>query len=60
MSRPVAVVAFGGNALIRASDQGTLEEQIANARRAVAPLVRVLERGFRLRPASSSSGSRRA
>ncbi len=48
MKKPVAVVAFGGNALIRASDHGTLEEQIRNADRAVKPLVRVLERGFRL------------
>jgi carbamate kinase len=48
MSNPVAVVAFGGNALIRASENGTLEEQIHNAERAVRPLARVLERGFRL------------
>lgn len=48
MSQPVAVVAFGGNALIRASDSGTLEEQIRNAERAVKPLMCVLERGYRL------------
>ena len=48
MSKPVAVVAFGGNALIRAHENGTLAEQIANAQRAVKPLMRVLERGFRL------------
>ncbi len=48
MSNPVAVVAFGGNALIRAHENGTLKEQIANAERAVKPLMRVIERGFRL------------
>jgi len=48
MSKPVAVVAFGGNALIRASEHGTLAEQIANARHAVVPLAGVVERGFRL------------
>jgi carbamate kinase len=48
MSNPVAVVAFGGNALIRAHESGTLEEQVANAERAVRPLMRVIERGFRL------------
>ena len=48
MSNPVAVVAFGGNALIRAHETGTLAEQIGNAERAVKPLMRVIERGFRL------------
>jgi carbamate kinase len=42
------VVAFGGNALIRAGENGTLEEQVRNAERAVRPLANVLERGFRL------------
>ncbi|MBW2260673.1 MAG: carbamate kinase [Deltaproteobacteria bacterium] len=48
MSNPVAVVAFGGNALIRAHETGTLAEQIGNAERAVKTLMRVIERGFRL------------
>jgi carbamate kinase len=44
----VAVVAFGGNALIKAHEHGTLEEQIHNAEQAVRPLMEILERGFRL------------
>jgi carbamate kinase len=48
MSKPVAVVAFGGNALIRSDQSGTLEEQIENAEQAVEPLMGVLKRGYRL------------
>ncbi len=48
MGKPVAVVAFGGNALIKATEHGTLEEQIRNAEQAVKPLIGVLRRGYRL------------
>lgn len=48
MHKPVAVVAFGGNALIKATESGTMEEQIRNAEEAVRPLMGVLRRGYRL------------
>jgi carbamate kinase len=46
--RPVLVVAFGGNALLPGGAAGTKAEQIANARRACAPLVERLAAGDRL------------
>ena len=45
---PVAVVAFGGNALLPVEDHGTQEEQIARARLAARWLVPIVEQGFRL------------
>ena len=47
-SRPVTVVAFGGNALLPKGSRGTPQEQIDNARRACAPLAQRLARGDRL------------
>lgn len=44
----VVVVAFGGNALLPKGAAGTKAEQIANARRACAPLVSRLANGDRL------------
>jgi len=38
-----ALVAFGGNALIRASEKGTVHEQLANAAEAARELVPLLE-----------------
>ena len=46
--RPVAVVAFGGNALLRPEDSGTTAEQLARAREAVRRLLPVLARGYEL------------
>ena len=46
--RPVAVVAFGGNALLRPEDSGTTAEQLARAREAVRRLLPVLGRGYEL------------
>ncbi|GAB4294828.1 MAG: carbamate kinase [Myxococcota bacterium] len=44
----VAVVAFGGNALITTKDAGYPEEQIKNAKKAVSPLVHLLRAGYEL------------
>lgn len=44
----VAVVAFGGNALLRAEDRGTQEEQIARARQASRWLAEIVRRDYRL------------
>jgi carbamate kinase len=46
--RPLAVVAFGGNALLRPGDSGTTSQQLERAREAVRHLIPVLARGFEL------------
>jgi len=47
-SHKLAVVAFGGNALLRPEDRGTHEEQIARAKQAARWLVELVVRGYRL------------
>jgi len=44
----LAVVAFGGNALLRPEDRGTQEEQIARAKQAARWLVEIVGQGYRL------------
>ena len=54
------VVALGGNALIRANEHGTLEEQERNARQSLAPIARIIPNS-RVRsttPAATSCRSR--
>jgi carbamate kinase len=46
--RRLAVVAFGGNALIRRGEEGTQTEQIENSDRLAKRLVLVLEEGYDL------------
>lgn len=46
--RPLAVVAFGGNALLRPEDSGDSREQLARARTAVRQLLPILNRGYEL------------
>ncbi|MGH9458949.1 MAG: carbamate kinase [Thermoanaerobaculia bacterium] len=48
MEGRVALIAFGGNALLRPEDRGTQEEQIARARQAARWLAEIVRRGFRL------------
>lgn len=43
-----ALVAVGGNSLIRAGEQGTTAEQLANARRTARALVELVHSGYRL------------
>jgi carbamate kinase len=43
-----ALIAIGGNSLIRAGEKGTIEEQLANTRRTARAVVGLLEDGFRL------------
>src|SRR5690242_7070190 len=43
-----ALVAVGGNSLIRAGEQGTAAEQLSNARRAAQALVQLIQLGYRL------------
>jgi carbamate kinase len=42
------LIAVGGNSLIRAGEKGTVEEQLANARRTAAAIVGIIQDGYRL------------
>jgi carbamate kinase len=44
----LAVVAFGGNALLRQEDRGTQEEQIARAKQAARWLAEIVRSGYKL------------
>ena len=44
----LAVVAFGGNALLRSEDHGTQEEQIARAKQAARWLAEIVRYGYKL------------
>ena len=46
--RKLAVVAFGGNALLRAEDHGTQEEQLARAKQAARWLAEIVRDGYQL------------
>lgn len=46
--KPVAVVAFGGNAILRQGERGLIDEQVRNADRAVLPVVDLIEQGYAL------------
>jgi carbamate kinase len=43
-----ALVAVGGNSLIRAGEKGTISEQLANTRRTAAAIRSLIELGYRL------------
>jgi carbamate kinase len=47
-SKPVAVIAFGGNALLRPQDHGTQEEQFTLTWKATRWLYEIIERGYEL------------
>ena len=42
------VVALGGNAIVRRGERGTIDEQYAHAREALAPLARLVAAGWGL------------
>src|SRR2546426_12678998 len=46
--RKIAVVAFGGNALIRKGQEGTQWEQLENARQTARSLIPILRNGYGL------------
>lgn len=48
MKRKLAIVAFGGNALLRPEDRGTQEEQIARAKQAARWLAEIVKHGFHM------------
>ncbi len=43
-----ALVAVGGNSLIRAGEQGSIQEQLANARRTAQAMIGLIRLGYRL------------
>ncbi|MGO9518568.1 MAG: carbamate kinase [Candidatus Korobacteraceae bacterium] len=43
-----ALIAVGGNSLIRAGEKGTIAEQLANTRRTAQAIVRLVQLGYRL------------
>jgi carbamate kinase len=45
---PTALVAIGGNSLIRAGERGTIDEQLANAHGTARSIVAMLRRGWRV------------
>ncbi len=47
-SKPVAVIAFGGNALLRPTDHGTQEEQFTLTWKATRWLFEIIHRGYEL------------
>ncbi len=48
IARPLAVVAFGGNALLRPEDHGTVGEQLRRAEECAGWLIEFVRRGFDL------------
>src|SRR5437868_4623451 len=42
------LIAFVGNSLIRAEENGTVAQQLANARRTAAAIIGLIQRGYRL------------
>jgi carbamate kinase len=45
---PSALIAIGGNSLLRAGERGTIEEQLANAHATAKSIVRMVEREWRI------------
>ena len=48
MEKKLAMVAFGGNALLRAGQKGTFREQLENVERTCENLLPLLKRGYDL------------
>ncbi len=44
----IALVAFGGNALLKETERGTQAEQLKNAERAARYLIQIVKRGYKL------------
>ncbi len=46
--KKIAVIAFGGNALIQADQKGTQAEQLENAKKAASMMFNIIKEGYRL------------
>ncbi|MBN1619980.1 carbamate kinase [candidate division WOR-3 bacterium] len=44
--KPVAIIALGGNALIREGQKGTIYEQFANTRKSLSGVIKLIEDGY--------------
>ncbi len=44
--KPTAIIALGGNALIREGQKGTIYEQFANTRKSLSGVIKLIEDGF--------------
>ena len=45
---PVAVIALGGNAILRKQDKGTIDEQIKNIMSCSDSIIDLIEKGFKV------------
>jgi carbamate kinase len=45
-SHELAVIALGGNAIIKKGEKGDIHEQFANTRKSMVPIVKLLEKGY--------------
>jgi len=48
MTKPIAVVALGGNAILDASDDGSFETQLKKAKEVCRQLLKILHQGYQL------------
>ncbi len=48
MANPVAVIAFGGNAILKRDERGTQEEQIRHCDEACDLMAQIVQRGYDL------------
>lgn len=47
-AKPVAVIAFGGNAILDAGDDGSFETQLEKAKRACREILKLLHKGYEI------------
>lgn len=48
MNKPIAVIAFGGNAILDKGDDGSFETQLAKAKQACREMLSILHRGYEI------------
>lgn len=48
MDNKIIVVALGGNAILQADEEGTCQEQVNNVKKAVAEIVKLIKKGYRI------------
>lgn len=48
IKKPIAIVALGGNALIRTGEKGTISEQFANTRRSLDGIIYLIKKGYQV------------
>jgi len=48
MDNKIIVVALGGNAILQTDEEGTCQEQVNNVKKAVAEIVKLIKKGYRI------------